>query len=96
MAYGTADLLRNAAVVDVPASTTPDGQTTAKALVTAPAGTVTDSTGSLIDPDSMAQTLAYSGGNLSTITATDGTDSWVQTFTYTGSDLTGISKWVKQ
>lgn len=59
-------------------------------------GVVQDSTGAYIDPDSMTQTLAYSGGNLSTITATDGTDSWVQTFTYTDDDLTGISLWVKQ
>lgn len=33
MAYGTADLLRNAAVVDVTATTAPLGETTAKALV---------------------------------------------------------------
>lgn len=33
MAYGTADLVRNTAVVDITATTTPNGQTTAKAQV---------------------------------------------------------------
>jgi len=56
-----------------------------------------DSTGNRMPtPDSMQHTIAYSGGVISTDTATDGTNIWVQTYSYTAGDLTGISKWVKQ
>jgi hypothetical protein len=46
--------------------------------------------------DDMQQTLTYSSGNISTITATDGTNTWVRTFTYSGGLLTVISAWVLQ
>ena len=57
---------------------------------------VRDDEGTAFNPDALPQTLAYTSGVLTTVTATDGTDSWVQTFTYTSGNLTGVSAWVKQ
>ena len=45
--------------------------------------------------DSLAQTLGYTSGNLTTIVKTNGVNTWTQTYSYTGSDLTGISAWVQ-
>lgn len=45
--------------------------------------------------DSLAQTLGYTSGNLTTIVKTNGVNTWAQTYSYTGSDLTGISAWVQ-
>lgn len=57
---------------------------------------VLDSTGALVNIDSMAQTLTYNGdGTVATIAATNGTNTWTQTFTYTAGVVTGISQWVK-
>ena len=55
-----------------------------------------DSVGQVIYPDIWPQTLTYSGGNLSTISITDGVNTWVQTYTYSGGLLASISQWVKQ
>ena len=50
-----------------------------------------------VDPDSLAQTLAYNGDNtLNYIQVTDGVTSWRQTFGYTSGKLTSISAWVEQ
>lgn len=58
---------------------------------------VTDSTGTPINPDAMAQVLAYNtDGTLATITATNSAGTWVQTLTYTSGKLTAVSAWVKQ
>jgi hypothetical protein len=46
--------------------------------------------------DSLSQTLAYAGGFLATITATDGVSTWVQTYGNDGTNVTTISRWVKQ
>ncbi len=64
-----------------------------KVVGTVPAAV--DVNGDAFDPDSMAQTLGYTGSQLTTISVTDGTNTWTQTLTYTGANLTGISKWVK-
>ena len=54
------------------------------------------SDGNPVSPDSLPQTLTYTGGNLTSIVATDGTYSWTQTLGYDGSNnLTSVSKWVK-
>ncbi|MBD8556923.1 hypothetical protein IFT84_20650 [Rhizobium sp. CFBP 8762] len=55
-----------------------------------------DSNGYPVNPDGMAQTLAYTGDNLTSIQASDGVGVWVKTFTYTNGKLTGVSAWVKQ
>jgi hypothetical protein len=43
------------------------------------------------------QTMAYTSGSISTITAIDGTNTWIKTFTYNGDGtLDTASDWVKQ
>lgn len=50
-----------------------------------------------VDPDSLAQVLAYNGNNtLNYIEVTDGVTTWRQTFGYTSGKLTSISTWVEQ
>lgn len=47
--------------------------------------------------DNLPQVMGYDGtGNLTTITATNGTNTWVQTLSYTSGNLTGVSAWVLQ
>lgn len=60
-------------------------------------GTVKDSAGIYFNPDNCA--IAYgrdASGNITTETATDGSNSWVKTYTWTSGVLTAESKWVKQ
>lgn len=59
-------------------------------------GGAIDSAGTPIDPDNMSHVFGYTGVNLTTDTATDGTSTWVKTFTYTNGLPTAESKWVKQ
>lgn len=61
-----------------------------------PSASIVDSAGTAIDPDSMSHVFGYTGVNLTTDTATDGTSTWVKTFTYTNGLPTAESKWVKQ
>ncbi len=44
----------------------------------------------------LAQTLAYSGGFISTITVVYQGTTYVQTFTNDGTNITEISQWVPQ
>jgi YD repeat-containing protein len=49
-----------------------------------------------VSPDSLTQTLNYTSGNLTSVVATDGTNTWTQTLGYDGSNnLTSVSKWVR-
>jgi len=52
--------------------------------------------GAQIPLDSLAQTFAYSGNFLSTITIVYSGVTYVQTFTNNGTDITVISEWVPQ
>lgn len=68
-----------------------------------PSDLVKDSTGVLISPGSMAQTLGRdAGGNVTTITAVGADNAgaagtWIQTLTRDASgNVTTISKWVRQ
>ena len=54
------------------------------------------SDGTILPLSSLAQTLAYSNGLLSTITVSYGGNTYVQTMTYANNFLTGISQWIKQ
>lgn len=56
-----------------------------------------DSTGLALpqDFDTLAQTLGYTGANLTTVVKTKGADTWTQTLAYTGDNLTSVSQWVK-
>lgn len=62
--------------------------------------TVTAKDGTMLPVGDLAQVLAYSGSQLTSITVmypskTSRTPvAFVQTMTYTGSNLTGISQWV--
>ena len=60
------------------------------------AGGVLASNGVRLPVDSLAQTLGYSNGLLSTITVSFGGTTYVQTLTYTSGNLTGVSQWVAQ
>lgn len=57
---------------------------------------VTASDGVVLPIDSLAQTMGYTAGNLTSVTVTYGASTYVQTLTYTSGNLTGVSKWVKQ
>jgi hypothetical protein len=57
---------------------------------------VPDSTGALFNPDACSHVYGFTGGDLTTDTATDGVGTWVKTFGYTGGLLTSETKWVKQ
>lgn len=59
----------------------------------APTGAVA-SDGVNIPINSLAQTLAYTGGNLTSITVTYNAVNYVQTLTYTAGVLTAVSAWV--
>lgn len=70
-------------------------------LVNASGATVADnsvmaSDGVMLPIDSIAQTLGYTAGDLTTITVVYGGNTYVQTLTYTSGNITAISKWVKQ
>jgi hypothetical protein len=43
--------------------------------------------------ESLAQTLGYTGSNLTTITVTYNAKNYVQTLTYSGSNVTNVSAW---
>ena len=57
---------------------------------------VTATDGVQLDLDSLEQTLAYSGSQVTSITvlAPNG-HSYIQTLTYSGSNLTGVSQWAR-
>jgi len=57
---------------------------------------VADDTGVIFDPDACSHVYGFTGGDLTTDTATDGVGTWVKTYSYTGANLTGETKWVKQ
>lgn len=62
-----------------------------------PADLVFDSTGTLIAPESMTQTItSNASGQVTSISATDGTGTWLRTFTYPSSLVIVKSPWVKQ
>jgi hypothetical protein len=70
-------------------------------LVNASGATVADnsvmaSDGVMLPIDSIAQTLGYTTGDLTTITVVYGGNTYVQTLTYTSGNITAISEWVKQ
>lgn len=46
--------------------------------------------------DSLAQTITYTGANITSISVTYRGNVYIQTITYTGDNITGISQWVKQ
>ncbi len=58
--------------------------------------TVQASNGKLLPMDSLAQTFAYDGDFLDTITVVYEDITYIQTFTNDGTDITVISKWVAQ
>lgn len=45
--------------------------------------------------EGLAQVLAYTGANVTSIATTNGINTWTQTFGYTGANLTSISVWVR-
>ncbi|MCK9212891.1 MAG: hypothetical protein M0P52_00220 [Rhodoferax sp.] len=57
---------------------------------------VPDSTGALFNPDACSHIYGFTGGDLTTDTATDGVGTWVKTFGYTAGLLTSETAWVKQ
>jgi hypothetical protein len=57
---------------------------------------VPDSTGEVFNPDACSHVYGFTGGDLTTDTATDGVGTWVKTFGYTAGLLTSETKWVKQ
>jgi hypothetical protein len=59
-------------------------------------GLVPDSTGALFNPDACSHVYGFTGGDLTTDTATDGVGTWVKTFGYTAGLLTSETAWVKQ
>lgn len=60
-------------------------------------GSVKDSIGRFFNPGDCSVAYGRDGsGNLTTETATDGTNVWVKTYTYVANVLTAESKWVKQ
>lgn len=58
--------------------------------------TVTASNGVQLPLESLAATLASSGGFIDTITVVYRGVTYVQTFTNDGTDITAISQWVAQ
>jgi len=59
-------------------------------------GSVIADNGVALPIDSLAQTLTYSAGLVSTSTVIYGGLTYVQTYTATAGYITGISQWVKQ
>ena len=59
-------------------------------------GGIVASDGVTLPIDSLAQTLAYTGSDLTSISVSYGGSTYIQTLTYTGDKLTGVSVWVKQ
>lgn len=59
---------------------------------------VLDNKGSAFSPDSLPKTYGRdASGNITTITATNGTSTWVKTFARDGSgNVTSESAWVLQ
>jgi len=66
------------------------------AVVSGEGGGIVASDGVTLPIDSLAQTLGYTGSNLTSVTVSYGGQTYVQTLTYTGVNLTGVSQWVKQ
>ncbi len=58
--------------------------------------TVIASDGVKLPIASLAQTLGYTSGVVTSITVTYGGNTYVQTLSYTTGNLTGVSVWVKQ
>lgn len=59
-------------------------------------GVATATDGTLLDLNSLAQTLSYTASKLDYIEVTVGGNTYRQTFTWTVDDLTAISAWIKQ
>lgn len=58
---------------------------------------IPDTVGNIICPDDLDHTYAYNGSSqLTSDTATDGTNTWVKTFTYSGSTVVTESGWLPQ
>lgn len=66
------------------------------ALMATPSDIVLDSAGVAFSPASCSHVYGYTGGDLTTDTATNGAVVRVKTLTYTGGNLTAESKWVVQ
>jgi hypothetical protein len=72
------------------------GDGTHAEVVQSYSGTKT-SDGSIVNVESLPQTLAYNAdGTLNYIQITDGVSIWRQTLTYASGKVVAISKWVKQ
>lgn len=57
---------------------------------------VLDTGGNFVPLDSLAQHFNRDGsGNVTSIVASNGTDTWTQTFTYVTGALSDITGWVK-
>jgi hypothetical protein len=80
---------QNAVGAEVPVKLTPEGAVPTVMQVA-------DSTGALFNPDACSHVYGFTGGDLTTDTATDGVGTWVKTFGYTGGLLTSETAWVKQ
>ena len=80
---------QNAIGAEVPVKLTPAGAVPTVMQVA-------DSTGALFNPDACSHIYGFTGGDLTTDTATDGVGTWVKTFGYTAGLLTSETKWVKQ
>ena len=60
-------------------------------------GGAATSDGSIINLDSLPQTLVYNAdGTLNYTQTTDGTSTWRQTLTYSAGKVSAVSGWVKQ
>jgi hypothetical protein len=80
---------QNAVGAEVPVKLTPEGAVPTVMQVA-------DSTGALFNPDACSHVYGFTGGDLTTDTATDGVGPWVKTFGYTAGLLTSETAWVKQ
>jgi hypothetical protein len=58
--------------------------------------TVVAEGGKLLPIDSLEQTFAYTGSDLTSISVTYAGFTYVQTFTYDAGNLTNVSQWVQQ
>jgi YD repeat-containing protein len=60
-------------------------------------GSVKDSIGEFFNPSDCSTAYGRdANGNITTETATDGTNVWIKTYTWVAGVLTEESKWVKQ
>ena len=80
---------QNAIGAEVPVKLTPAGAVPTVMQVA-------DDTGVIFNPDACSHVYGFTGGDLTTDTATDGVGTWVKTFGYTAGLLTSETAWVKQ